>query len=446
MKTSWLLSLVAVLLLVGCASDKTLESLIPRNALAVVLVDHPALAVQALGSGESLPLRALDTAKPWAAAVVPANPPGFLLALALSGESDAWSLVQRWARDRGGLAARRIGSYAVLSSPGTAEPAVLDLDKQFDLSRVRAGGDPLAVYVDVKNLVSEATLPEALRPAFTGLPWAEKNLAGLRLGLAPKEGGLELRVATDWRPGSEAAAAFQGWTVPADPAPWTGSFPADGVALVASLPLSVWSEMGKLVSEASLVHRWDALAPLVGPRVGATVVPGRDGTFSWSLAVEARDPLAVRQALRTLVAGGELQKSFPTWALDADTPLIYRDKPTADGVRGTVNLGPTEVQVGYGSDRVVFSGGPGATEAWGRWKKSGGAAPWTGQAPPNPTALATGSVDGLGAKAAFRVLGDGNAEVRVWVDAVGLKAWEERLPQALLGWMSGEGGWTRWEP
>lgn len=447
MKVHWLSLVAVVLIVVGCTPDRTLDTLIPRNALVVALVDHPALAVQAMGSGDAFPLGALETGKPWAAAVVPADPPGFLLAVALSAETSSWDTVERWARDRGGLSARRVGTYALLSSPGVPEPGVLDPDRRFDLGRVRAGGDLLALYVDVKNVVTDASFPEALRPAFGLLPWAENNLSGLRLGFAAKDGGLEVRLATDWRQGSAASAALQDWSVPVDPATWASLLPPEGVSLVASVPSRAWRGLVAMVPSAEL-RRWgSALAPVLGPRVAVAVAGQLEGPPSWSLVLETKDPLAVRQALRTLVAGGALQKSFPAWALDADTALLYRDKPTVEGIRGVLTLGPTEVQLGYGSDKVVFAGGPGALAVWDRWKESDGPSPpWAGQVPPNASAILVGSVDGLSAKAAFRMLPDGNAELRVWIDAAGVKAWQERLPQAVLGWLSGEGGWTRWEP
>lgn len=446
MKQFW--PALAFAILVGCAPDRTLDTLIPRNALAVVLLDHPSLAVQAWGAEEAFPWKAVETGKPWAAAAVPANPPGLVLAVALAEVPQAWDQVARWARDRGGLNAVRLGTYVVLSSPGLPEPGVLDPDSRFDLERARAGGDPLAVYVDMKNLMAEANLPESLRPTMAFLPWAEKNLSGLRLGFAPRNGGLELRVATDWRPGSEAARAFQDWRVPVDPGSWSGSLAAqEGIGAVASLASASWEGFASLLPDRALARRWAALAPWIGPRVGVEWRPGSaDAAGGWSVVLETRDPQAVRQALRTLVAGGELQKNFAAWAWDADTAVLYDDNPGTDGIRGTVTLGQTRIDVGYGKDRVVFAGGSGFSSVWDRWKTSPAPAGWVGQAPPTASALAAGSVDGLAARAAFRILADGNAEIRVWVDAAGLKAWEERLPQALLGWLSGEAGWTRWEP
>lgn len=445
-KSLWF-SLVAVLIFAGCSVDRTLDSLIPRNSLAVVLVEHPALAVQVLGSDGTFPLKSLDTGKPWAAAAVPANPPGFLIAVALADKPEAWPQLIQWARERGGLTAGRVGAYALLSSPGIPEPGLLDPDSRFDLARVRAGGDPVAVYLDVKNIMDEADFPDALRPAFGVLPWAEKNLSGVRLGFAPKDGGLEVRLASDWKEGSEGAGWFRGWNVPADPAAWLGFLPASGGGGVVSLPMTTWASLGASLDPA-LARRWKALVPFVGPKLAASVSPASEGAWNWALAVESQDPQAVRQAFKTLVAGGDLQQSFPRWALDPDTPLIYQD--TSDrvgGVRARVTLGPAEFQIGYGTDRVVVAGGPGVSTTLDRWQRPGGApVPWTSQVPSGASLVGTGAVDGLGARFAGRVLADGNIELRLWVDKAGLKAWEERLPQALMGWLSGEGGWTRWEP
>jgi hypothetical protein len=447
MKNLGLGALAALLLLVGCTPDRTLETLVPRNAFAVVLIDHPSAVSAALGAGAGeLPWSALDGSKPWAAAVLPASPPGFFLALALADRPTAWPTVQAWARERGGLDSTRVGSYAVLSSPGMPVPKVLDPDQRFDLSRVRAGGDPLAVYVDVKNVMDAADFPDALRPAFTVLPWAEKNLAGVRVGFGPKDGGLEMRMATDWKPGSPVASLVKTWSPPADPGTWTGLLPrSDGIGGVASLPPAALLSLGGLVKSPALSARWSALAPLLGPRIAVAAGPRADGTWVWGGAVETRDAQAVRQALKTLVASGDLQKNFESWALDADTPLIYQDKPDGKGgVQTRITAGASVFYLGYGSDRVVLSSTPDGLGAWGR--EPGAPTVWVGGAPQGASLVAQGMVDGLGARGALRGLPDGNLELRLWVDAAGVKAWEERLPQAALSWLSGAGGVTRWEP
>jgi len=450
MKKLWFPLVVTVLVLVGCAPDTTLDTLIPRNSLAVVLVDHPGLVLPLLGQQEGeFPLKALDTGKPWAGAALPANPPGFLMALALADQPSAWSAVEAWARERGGLDAVRVGSYAVLSSPGLPPSGVLDIDRRFDLNRVRAGGDPVAVYIDVKNMMDEADFPEALRPAFGLLPWAEKNLAGIRLGFNARDGGLELRLATEWKAGSPLSEVWKGGLTPADLTPWTSLLPSSqGVGAVLSLPPQAYQLLAASMEDPALKQRWTSVVPYLGPRIALAAIPGPEGQWGWSGAVESRDPQAVRQALKTLVAGGELQRNFPAWALDTDTPLIYQDSPDGTGgVRTLVTLGTEKVQLTYGADRVVMAGGVKAAETLQAWKAAGlNPAPWSREAPAGASLVAIGSVDGLAAKGAVKILADGNWELRVWTDASGLKAWEERLPQVLLQWLSGEGGVTRWEP
>ena len=448
MKKLWF-PVLAALVLAGCTPDHTLDTLIPRNSLAVVLVDQPGLVSQALGSGtQDFPLASLDGGKPWAGAAVPANPPGFMMALALADRPEAWTTVSTWARDRGGLEAIRVGTYAVLFSPGLATPAVLDVDRRFDLARVRAPGDPVAVYLDVKNIMDEADFPEALRPVFPFLPWAEKNLTGLRLGFSARDGGLEVRLASDWREGSQAAGFMKVLPPSVDLAPWTGLLSiGDGFGAVVSLPPQALQALGATMSDPALKRRWSVFASLVGPRMALSLTP-RSGDWAWSAAVEATDPQAIRQALKTLVASGDLQKNFPTWALDGDTALIYQDKIDGlGGIRTELTLGTNLVHVAYGQDRVVLAGGLSALESLRVWKeKRDSVASWAKQVPQGASMVATGLLDGLGAKGAVKVLADGNVELRVWVDAVGLKAWEERLPQVLLSWLSGPGGWTRGEP
>lgn len=445
MKKLWLPALLALLFGASCTPDRTLDSLIPRDALAVVLVDHPSWVAQTWGTEGNFPWKALEASKPWAAAVLPSNPPGFLLALALADTPTAWSDLRRWAQEQGGLVASRLGSYALLTTPGTPEATVLDVDRRFDLSRVRAGGDPVSVYFELSSLTARTQLPQALKSTAALLPWASSNLNGLRLGLGPKDGGFELRVATDWKVGAEAAKPFQSWSVPVDPSTWSGLLPSDGLGVVASLPEAAWRGLLPL-DEPRLAQRWAALAPLLGPRLAFAAQPQADGTWSWSLALESKDPQAVRQALRTLVASGDVQRSFPQWAVDADTALIYRDlRSGTPGARATLHFGSGEWQIAYGTDRVVWAAGTDA-EALTRWSTTPPPAPWVGQAPPQTSALATGYVDGLGAKAAFRVLPDGNLELRTWIDKEGVRTWEERLPQALLGWLAGEGGLTILEP
>jgi len=442
MKKSWF-PLVAALILAGCSIDKTLESLVPRTALAVVLIDHPSFVAQTLGTGAvGLPWGALDGDKPWAAAIVPSASPGLMLALALADQSSAWATVQAWAMEKGGLVAARVGNYAVLTSPGLPSPTLLDADRRFDLGRVRVGGDPIALYIDVKNVAAQDDLPPALAPALSFLPAVSRDLAGIRVGFSSRDGGIEFRVSTDWREGAGPATLLKTTRAPADLSLWTAFIPdAQGVGIAASIPEGALGSIGSFLHDPALERRWSALAPLLGPRMAFSASPRADGTWAWAAAVEAKDPQAVRQALKTLVAGGEVQRHFTDWALDADTPVIYQDKPDATGVRTQLTLGAATVQLGYGNDRVALAGGAGALESLGVWKRAAATPPtWYHEAGMEASLVAGGAIDGLGARGALRILSDGNLELRVWVAADGLKAWEGRLPQATLSWLSGSGG------
>lgn len=448
MKMSWL-PVWAALVLVGCAPDRTLETLVPRNALAVVLSDHPAFLVSEVSRDGGLPRAALDTGKPWAAVAVPAQPPGFRLLVALAEGPEAWAAVEDWAHRRGGLEAVRMGPYAVLSTPGLPAVRNLDADERFDLDRVRADGDPVAVYLDAANLLSSPRLPPGILGPAGLLESVRDQISGVRIGFASKGTGLEIRLATDWRPSSAAARA---WKSLPPPAGWTGWVPAgpgnDGLAVAVSVPPEGWRALGGFLSDPALARRWSSLAPLLGPRVNLRVRPTADGRWSWSAALETSDPLAFRQALKTLVGGGDLQRNFGSWAVDPDTALVYRDRPDGlGGVTTSLTFGADSLLIGYGTDRVAAAGGPDADEAL-RSARRGGTEPppWLQEAPSGALAVAAGEVDGLGARGSLAVRPDGNLELRIWTDAAGVRAWGERLPQVLMGWMSGEGGWTLWEP
>ena len=179
--------------------------------------------------------------------------------------------------------------------------------------------------------------------------------------------------------------------------------------------------------------------------MAVTVTPRADGTWSWAGALESLDPQAVRQAVKTLVAGGDLQRNFPVWALDGDTPLIYQDRPDGyGGVRAQLTVGPTTVHLGYGLDRVAVAAGAGAVEALRRWERDPQApASWVREVPPDASGVAVGQVDGLGARGSVRVLSDGNLELAVWVDRPGLMAWEQRFRQAPWEWLPGLAGSTK---
>lgn len=445
MKKRWFPAGLAILLLVSCAPDRTLETLVPRNALAVLLVDHPAVLSALAASGtEILPWKALDSGKPWAAAVVPSSPPGFFLALALDSGSGAWPAVQSWARNRGGLVSTRAGAYAILYSPGIPPPGILAPLERFNLARVRAKDDLVSLYVDTQNVLADRGL--AAQVGSSRAAWIAGNFDGVRLGLARKDGGLAVRVTTDMKGDSKLKAFFRLWPAPADLSAWTGLLSSeDTIGGVVSLPPQGLLGLGASLPEP-LRRRWAAVVPVIGPRAAWTAEKRTDG-WTWTVSVESRDPQAVRQALKTLVASGELQQAFSAWSLDPDTPVIYQDKAESGGILTQIVVGSAAATLAYGPSRVTAAGGAGALESLRNWQRDPVAAqPWFAQAPSGAALIAQGSMDGLGARGSLRVQRDGNLEALLWVDGAGLEAWVQRVPQLIRGGLSGKGSGFRLEP
>jgi hypothetical protein len=434
------LPLIVALAVSGCTQDRTWQTLVPRNAVAVVLVDHPAPVAAAVGASAILPLSALDGGKPWVLAVVPSTPPGFLLALALDAKPAAWTTVQAWAQRTAGMASVRVGTYAVLSSPGLPSPGPLDPASRFDLTRLSHGSAPVSAYIDVANLVATPSFAPALRGIPGGPVWLLDSFVGMRLDFLPRNQGLEVRLTTDNRPGSRFSQGMRSWPAPVELAGWSGLLPqTNSVGAVFHLSPALASVLGQALPEP-LRRRWSAMAPLLGPRAAVAYSWG-EGSGLWSGAVETRDPQAVRQALKTLVAGGELQRSFPAWSLDADTPVIYRDRPDpAGGVRTELSLGPSIVHFRYGQDRVVAANGRGAVEMLAHWQEDPPVAPWFQDVPGGAEAAVLAQADGSGLRGAVRVLKEGNVEVSVWADGPSLKAWEGRIPALARGWLGAASG------
>ena len=425
------LALLAVAL-TACSFDRTLDTLIPGSAYGVILVERPALTAQLLGQSPELPWNDLDGGKPWAAAVLPGSPPVVFAALALADKPGAWADIESWARSKAGLAAARAGSYAVLTSGPIQDPT------RFDLARVRGSG-LVSIYLDMRNLAAEPELGALLKGAG---PLLAQNLAGIRIGFAPKDDGVAVTATSDLLADAPARPALKSIGPQSGLASWTGRFaPGDGVKLAGALPSELIKAAGGWWKDPAWTARWAALAPLLGPGLAVSAAPGADGVWTWEAAVETSDPQAVRQALKTLVAGGDLQRNFSAWSLDADTPLIYQDKPDGTGVRTQVTLGAETAQLVWGDDRVAAAGGPGAAEVLTAWKRPAPApVSWFGQVPAGALLVGEWSFDGLGARSALRVLADGNVELSVWTDATELKAWEARAPQVLQGWLGGAAG------
>jgi hypothetical protein len=429
MKTLALALLAAAL--TACSLDHTLDTLVPGNAYGVVYVEHPALTAQLLGQTGDLPWASLDGGKPWAAAALPGSAPVVFLALALADKPRAWSDTEAWARSTG-LTAARSGTYAVLTSGPVPE------GPRFDLARVRTG-DLVSVYIDVKNVLDAAAgygFSPLVGPQAAVLV---QNVAGLHVGFAPKDGGVALTVSTDLRPDAPVRPLLKTLERPSKLAEWTGMFSSgDGFRIAASLPPELFKTAGGALDDVSLQRHWNALSPLLGPGLAFSAAPGADGKWSWAAALETSDPQAVRQALKTLVAGGDLQRHFAAWSMDGDTPLIYHDM---SNVVTQVTLGADNFHLAWGADRVALIGGaspPDILAAWTRPARSPAA--WFGQVPSDASVAGEAQFDGLGAKVSLGVRSDDNIELSVWTDAAGLKAWEARAPQVLQGWLGGGAG------
>jgi len=314
----------------------------------------------------------------------------------------------------------------------------LAVDQRFDPQRL--GWGDVKLFLDAS--VAEAWLD---RLGWKGIPvpWAEfrRQVSGIHLGLGAKDGGLELVVSPEFRPGPwrDGVARLKPPTLEA----WGKRMGGEGLTLDLSLPQDLGPSLGGLRPDQGWKERWGALSSVVGPGVTFQAQPRADGTWSWVAVVGSSDPQAVRQGLKALVAGGDFQALFPWVAEDGDTPVIFQDRP--DGLGGVVTslvLGSQRWLVGYGTDRVVFAGGAGAQEALRTWRR----APTSEVRHSDGTwAAAEGRLDGLGARGRL-VVARGQLELRVEVAARDVAAWRDRLPQAFLQWLSGEGGWTVFEP
>lgn len=427
MKLCWFAVPLAAWALVGCAPDRSLDSLVPRDALAVALVDHPGDLVRTLSPPlNGLPLESLDGERPWAAIVVPGIPPGFRLLLALGRDRDRWVRLRDWATTRGGLTVEQVGTYAVLSTPGLPAATSLAAGQRFDLDRVRAGGQPINLYINLAQVWADPSVPSELLAPLSLVPGLKDQLAGVRVGLGARDHAVVVTLTTDWRPGASWARTLGTWTG-APIGPWTSAPVRDGVALSVSLPPQAWAAGASLVGEGALRLRWAALAPFLGPRARVSAVPRADGSWAWSAAVESKDPQAVRQGLKTLVASGDVQRQFGSWALDPDTPLIYQDKvdPVA-GVATTVSLGNQKVLVGYGADRVALAGGDGALDRL-RLELRPTAGPGMGDLPSQALAAGSATVDGLAVTNTLALGSDGNLTLRLRVDQENLAQWIQGL-------------------
>jgi hypothetical protein len=168
----------------------------------------------------------------------------------------------------------------------------------------------------------------------------------------------DLKPTSGWKPTLLLLAAstrLEDWT------PWLDE--AALLALGVQVPAAsladdaVWAT----IPDDLLRQHLKNLRQLLGPRLVFNLTGGLEPASTgpeFSGVLEARDPQAVRQALKSLVASGALQRNFLQFAMDADTPLVYQDSPGGPlGVRTRVTLGPFQVNLAWGTDKVYFASG-----------------------------------------------------------------------------------------
>lgn len=435
------LSLLVIVVVVSCAPDRTLETLLPREVIAVAVVEEPSLLSSLAGFRQlGLPWGAVDGHKPWALAVLPGAPPGLLVAVALADKTSAWPEVQSWARDRGGLRATLVGSYAVMSSPNGPAPGRLPPGQSFDLAQVRVPGEPFSAYVNVRRLASGPT-PPGVASLLSSVPGLARDLEALHGSLRASDEGVLLTATTEWVAGASIGRFLRSSGPLADLGPWSGPLGSnEGFAFLIAVPPRWFSSAGGWLADPELSLRWETVSPFLGPRVLLQGQRGLGGAWAWSAEVESQDPQAIHQALKTLVASGELQRHFGTWALDPDTPFLLQDKPRGRAITTEVSFGPSEFYIDYGTDRLTVRWGPGSDrrrEAPATVDPS--AARWFGQVP-RPLVLFSGGIDGSSSRGSLQILPDGNLELRAWVTAAEVPIWEAKLPEAILSWLSATKG------
>ncbi len=427
-----LATLAGLLLVVSCAPPKALDSLVPANALVVVYVEHPlSVAKEFLALGKALesglppglanplsaspallpefPLDVLDLNRPLAAALLPftgTDEPGVptvAVYLPLKDEKSLAFLQPIAARQ--GLTAHQlggsIGNWAVLTTPGAPVPMVLPAGKFFDLGRARLPEERgIAVFVDLKNALASTVVPEELQAVFPLLAAVETEVAGVLLGVyatPPELTGSALRVTfqAELKPTSKALAVLHAGK-PArleDWAPWLDDRAL--VALAADLPrgTSVEAETLASVADPLLRRHLQNLRDLVGPRVAFNLTGGLDPESEGPEFVgvlEAPDPHALRQALKSLIASGSLQENFLQFALDADTPLVYQDSPGGPlGLRSRLSLGPFAVNLAWGNGKAYFASGKDFAALDALVTAGRAVTTWKGLVPPGSRLLAS---------------------------------------------------------
>jgi len=464
-------ALAGLSVLVSCSPD-TLGTLVPPNALAVAYVENPANVLvdgaslaKDLGQNntaipEGFPLDALDLTRPWAASVLPVGGdegselPAFQVYLALVNPAKNFPRVRDFFATQGDFTGTLVENYFILSTKGSPAAQLYPAGKSFDLNRAKlAEPRGVAVYISMSS-VNASVLSEVPKEALDYLPALQKELEGVRLGLyltsLEQVPGVRLTMQTDFKKGSHALSALKGLTGGSKLEEWSSLLDERAlIGLGATLPPpsqdeeAIWAEL----PDPLLSRQLKNLRSLLGPRLVFNLTGGMEASSKepkFSGVLEAKDPQAVRQAVKSLIASGALQKNFLQFAMDADTPLVYQDQPGGPlGLRSRLTLGPFQVNFAWATDRVIFTSGTDLKELDSLATTPRAAHPWQGAIPPGVNVLALASPGAWGTDlkteapvyASFKIESDGNPRFQLWWSAQGLKSvWDsvvKFLPELL---------------
>jgi len=466
--------------LVSCSPD-TLGTLVPPNALAVAYVESPANVLvdgaslaKDLGQKnpslpEGFPWDALDLTRPWAASVLPVGSEegselsAFQVYLALVNPAKNFSRIRDFFATQGDFTATLVENYFILSTKGAPAAQLYPAGKSFDLNRAKLsepGG--VAVYIAISS-VNPSVLSEVPKEALDYFPALQKELEGVRLGFyltsLGQVPGARLTMQTDFKKGSQDLSSLKALAGGSKLEEWSSLLDERAlIGLGATLPPpsqdeeAIWAQL----PDPLLSRQLKNLRSLLGPRLVFNLTGGMEASAKepqFSGVLEAKDPQAVRQAIKSLIASGALQKNFLQFAMDADTPLVYQDQPGGPlGLRSRLTLGPFRVNFAWAADRVIFASGTDLKELDSLATNPKAAHPWQGAVPPGANLLVSASPGAWGEAlksdafgkpdasltpifGSFKIESDGNPRFQLWWGAQGLKSvWDsvvKFLPELL---------------
>ena|GEM_PF-3134389 len=444
MKMLWKALLGFVVLLVSCEPPQiSLESLLPSNAIAVAYVRDPFLLKTVLDAPGSLwPWSSVDTSRPWGAAIVPGRPPGFVLAVALSSSPSAWSTIQDWARERGGLQVVAVGNYAVMSSPGVVWKGRTAPIIGSPFSHLKKLNQPLSAAFDISKMGEPSDWPKAFKSIGGLVGWLKNNVSLAVVSLGTTSKGITLHLELTGTQQAPWWSSMKSWSARINSAKGTADFdPQSSTSVSLAVSSEFWRWLSSLLPDPVLSARAGDLIPLLGSRLLIQGNGDLNHGGSWALRLESTDALGLRQALRTLVASGDLQRLFPKLAWDPDTPIFYQDTVNREGsVRGILTVGRTQVLLDYGTHAVVAATGPLAASYVDHLEQvTDQKAVW-----PRPFAqpsIALGRVMWSGVPVTWSLSSSrsGNPVLEVQIEASSVTALKTEAPQKLLNWLTGEG-------